>query len=254
MSAWRWRLAGLCSALAPALPATGAASGTPAASPSDGDAARRALDAVYARPPLDRLDRPHGSTPLDGLVSRIGDLFAHLHDGLGTPGSLAVGIAAAAALAIAAALLLRRVSAGRLRRVAIEREEGGDDTDAEWAAAEAAAAAGDLREAVRRAFRSALLAVAVAGRVGVDAAWTTRELLAHAAGDADLVAALAPAAATFDVTWYGGRDVSPQAWDAHRNRCAAIRGLARGRRATVHAAAPGPPATTTPPASDRTGA
>ena len=207
---------------------------TPGDQPSGGGDARHVLDGVYARPPLDQLDRPRGGSPLDGVISRIGDLFDRIHGGLGAPGSLAVGALVAAALAALAFVLLRRVSAGRrLQQAAGDGDRGGVDTDAEWAAAEEAAARGDLREAVRRAFRSALLAVALAGRVHVDAAWTTRELLANTAGDADLVAALAPAAATFDVTWYGHRPVSREAWEAHRDRCSAIRSLAlRGRART----------------------
>jgi hypothetical protein len=84
---------------------------------------------------------------------------------------------------------------------------------------------------VRRAFRSALLAVAVAGRLDVDAAWTTRELLAHTSGDADLLAALAPAAAAFDVAWYSGRPVTEPDWHTQRARCETIRALARRARA-----------------------
>ena len=197
--------------------------------PSTASDAQQRLADVYARPPLDRLDRPPPHTPLDDLLTRIGDLFSRLASGV--PGGLPIGIAAAVALALLVLWLLRRVSAGR--RIAVAEAEPADttlDADAEWAAALAAAARGDLREAVRRAFRSALLAVAVAGRLEVDAAWTTRELLAHTAGDADLLAALAPAAAAFDVAWYSGRPVGVADWDAQRARCEAIRALARRGR------------------------
>jgi len=78
---------------------------------------------------------------------------------------------------------------------------------------------------VRRAFRSALLAVARRGRLPVEASWTTRELLARAAGDADLLAALAPAAASFHRAWYSGAPVTEADWMVARDRCAAVRRL-----------------------------
>jgi hypothetical protein len=86
---------------------------------------------------------------------------------------------------------------------------------------------------VRHAFRSALLAVATRGRLRVDAAWTTSELLARARGDADLLAALAPAADSFDRAWYSGRPVSQQDWELARDRCAAVRAVAAARRVSV---------------------
>jgi hypothetical protein len=67
----------------------------------------------------------------------------------------------------------------------------------------------------------------------VDASWTTRELLARAAGDADLVAALAPAAAAFDHAWYSGAAVGEAEWLVARDRCAAVRRLAGGRPVAV---------------------
>ena len=218
-------MAGATAAFALAVASSAGAAPAPGAA---SDAQQRLAD-VYARPPLDRLDRPPPHTPLDDLLARIGDLFSRLASGV--PGGLPIGIAAAVALALLVVWLLRRVSAGR--RIAVTEAETADttlDAEAEWDAALAAADRGDLREAVRRAFRSALLAVAVAGRLDVDAAWTTRELLAHTAADADLLAALAPAAAAFDVAWYSGRRVGEEDWKAQRARCEAVRALARRGR------------------------
>jgi hypothetical protein len=135
------------------------------------------------------------------------------------------------ALAVAA-LVWWRVRAGvaaREARVGFEPAERGSDPDREWALALAAAARADHREAIRRAFRSALLETSARGRLHVDSAWTTRELLASAAHDADLVAQLVPAATTFDRAWYSGRSVSAADWETMRRRCDAIRRLARRR-------------------------
>lgn len=195
--------------------------------------ARRRLDEVYSRPPLDALDRPRPHSLIDDIASAFGRLVNNLFSRLGTGGSTLVGLLAAALVAALALYLLRRVSAGRLARATVEPSPGVIDHDAEWAAALAAAAAGDHREAVRRAFRSALLAVAARGRTVVDPAWTTRELLSRIEGDADLLAALAPAAAAFDVAWYSGRPVTEVDWQRQRRLCETIRGLARRRRAAV---------------------
>ncbi len=88
----------------------------------------------------------------------------------------------------------------------------------------------DYRQAIRRAFRSALLDVTRRGRLSVDSAWTTRELLASASTDADLLALLAPAAAMFDRAWYSRARIDASAWELMKSRCEAIRRLGALRR------------------------
>ena len=61
----------------------------------------------------------------------------------------------------------------------------------------------------------------------MNASQTTRELLAGVRGDADLLAALAPAAAAFDFAWYSGRPSSRTDWDRARALDDAVRSLAR---------------------------
>ncbi|MGH7687266.1 MAG: DUF4129 domain-containing protein, partial [Candidatus Dormibacteria bacterium] len=75
----------------------------------------------------------------------------------------------------------------------------------------------------------ALLTVAERGRLAVDPSWSTHELLAATRGDAGLLAALAPAAALFDRAWYSGAAVTEADWEQARERCAALRRLARAR-------------------------
>ena len=212
--------------------AIGALALQPGAVPSDGAASRASLRDTYARPEFRDLDRPSSDSGLGGAIRRFLNWLSGRD--LGIPGGLGliVGLIALALIAFTVFGLLRGVSAGRRLAVAEEPAAPGDDPDREWALAEAAAARGDHREAIRRAFRSALLAVAIRGRLPVDAAWTTRELLAISAGDADLVAALAPAAAAFDRAWYSPAPVSEADWRVERERCAALRSLA-GRRAAV---------------------
>jgi hypothetical protein len=200
------------------------------AEPGDDRAARQRLDDVYRQPAFAHLDQTRSPSLLARIFDALQGLVGGLGGALGQTGSLLAG---GAVLLLALALTLRLVrgaTARPTRGVPEERASAGDDPEQEWSAALAAAAAGDHREAVRRAFRSALLSVARLGRLPVDASWTTRELLARAAGDADLVAALAPAAAVFDHAWYSGAAVGEADWLVARDRCAAVRALAGGRR------------------------
>ena len=203
------------------------------AAPGDAGDARRRLEGVYREPAFAHLDR----VPSPSLLSRLYDGLRRLLGGLtrtlGPAGSLlAGGLVLLAAIALTLRLL-RRAAGRRMRGPPEERPAGGDDPEREWTAALTAAAAGDHREAIRRAFRSALLTVAARGRLPVDPSWTTRELLARAAGDADLVAALAPAAAAFDRAWYSGAAVGEADWLVARDRCAAVRRLASTHRAAA---------------------
>ena len=52
-------------------------------------------------------------------------------------------------------------------------------------------------------------------------------MLATLSGDADLLAAVAPAAAAFDKAWYGDGPVGAADWEVARARCEAVRRVAR---------------------------
>ena len=193
------------------------------------------LHQVYKDHDFDNLGRRPGESWINRVGSAIVDFFRNLlQHATGALGpwltTLLVALLIAALIAYVV-LRLHRASTPVLRgRLAAEPRTGALDADGEWTEAERAAAAGDHREAVRHAFRSALLAMAAHGRLRVDAAWTTSELLARARGDADLVAALAPPAASFDRAWYSGRPVSLEDWLVARERCQAVRSLAGRRR------------------------
>lgn len=199
---------------------------------ADVSAARSALRDVYASPAFANLDQssaspsagPSAPVDLSGLTgfSRVA-------------GPLLVVLTAAAALALAAFLVIRQMNGvrGDGGEAAEEPAGAGSDPREEWLRAEVAANAGQYREAVRRAFRGALLDVALAGRLTVSASWTSRELLAQSAGDADLMAALAGAADAFDRAWYAGRAVTGQDWGVARDRCRAVSRLASRARVGV---------------------
>ncbi len=205
----------------------------------DPHAAQGALHDVYAQDTFQNLDSNPGNASLlsrigQAVVSAVRWLGQHLVASLGLVPTLILAALILAAILVFIVLRLRaaatRAPRGPLREEPLPR---GLDADAEWRNAEEAAARGEHREAVRHAFRSALLSAAERGRLQVDAAWTTAELLSRARGDADLVAALAPAAASFDLAWYSGRPVSAQDWEVACERCSAVRRLAARRGAAA---------------------
>jgi len=196
----------------------------------DSTPARTALHDVYASPVFAGLDATSQPSLLSRIAQFIGDLIGGAARTLGAAGSVALLVAALAAAIAYAAWRLRGQLGARAARSAPEPAGETDDPASEWRAAAAAAGRGDYREAVRRAFRSALLTVALRGGVRVDPSWTTRELLRTIAGDAELLAALAPAADMFDVAWYSGRQVTQQQWEQARQRCEVVRTLARRQR------------------------
>ena len=196
----------------------------------DREPARASLDQVYASPVFAKLDQKTGPSLLGQIFAWISSLFRHVGDFLGTAGSILAG-SVALLLALAFAWWrLRGVFGSRSASIGVEPAGDTDDPAREWTMAARAAALGDHREAIRRAFRSVLLDVAARGRLRVDPTWTTRELLAATRGDASLLAALAPAAAGFDRAWYSGRAVTPADWEQARARCEAVRAAARSRR------------------------
>jgi hypothetical protein len=210
----------------------------------DSGAARTALHDVYASNVFANLDQNSQPSVLGRIgqgvlwvLSHIGDAFrwlvSHASGALGVPGTIALGLVI---LLTAVALAWWRLRAARSAppaRQGAEPATSGTDPDVEWRIAERAAGHGDYREAIRRAFRSALLQAAGRGRLHVDVAWTTRELLASISADGDLLAVLAPAAALFDHAWYSGDAIGADEWERARVRCAAVRDVARGRRAAV---------------------
>ena len=190
------------------------------------DAAHRALHSVYASPDFRNLDQATTPGLLQTIVNGIAGLLSR---GAGALGPLGAVLLAAAVLAACLLLAWRRWHGSAALRGATFEEPAtlGDDPEVEWRAAQAAAAAGNHREAVRRAFRSALLEVAVRGHGRVDAAWTTRELLQRIDAGGDILLELAAAAALFDRAWYSGTAVTRDDWARAEERCAAVRRLAR---------------------------
>ena len=195
----------------------------------DSGPASAALKQVYDSPVFAGLDQMPQEGWLAQALNWIASLFNSTGRTLGTAGSILLGGAALTLVVALAAWRLRGVLGSATASMVEAPEEGRDDPVRQWELAERAAARGDHREAIRRAFRSALLDAAGRGRLSVDASWTTRELLAAARGDADLVAALAPAAAVFDRAWYSGDHIGVEDWHLARTRCEALRSIARSR-------------------------
>jgi hypothetical protein len=192
-------------------------------------AARSTLHSVYASPDFRNLDQQMQPGLLQTIVSDIINLLSR---GAGALGPVGAALLGAAVVAVCLLLAWRRWhgSAALPGASLDEPATPGDDPEEEWSAALAAAAAGNHREAVRRAFRSALLEVAVRGHVRMDAAWTTRELLQCIDAGGDVLVALAAAAALFERAWYSEVAVTQEDWTRAEERCAAVRRLARAAR------------------------
>lgn len=193
---------------------------------ADAGPARESLRRVYASrafADLDAGDRPGLLEQfLDHLFGRSAQVAAGLADLIRLVLAL---VAAASVLVLLARWRARRRGPEPAPVASAARAE--PDPDAEWSAAVAAAARGDHREAVRRAFRSSLLSVTRAGRLAVEPSWTTAQLLTRAAGDDELLSTLAPATGIFDHAWYSGRPVTDAEWVEARRLCGALRRLPR---------------------------
>jgi len=199
----------------------------------DSQAAENLLHEVYASSVFADLDQNQPASIFEHIGAAIQWILSHLFGLLGQGGSILLGLLVLAAIAALVIYRLRGVAGSRRARVADEPATAGDDPEREWTLALAAAQRGDYREAIRRAFRSALLDIADR-RAPVDRAWTTREMLATLSADADLLAVVAPAAASFDKAWYGGEAVRADDWEVARARCEAVRRVARRAAGAQH--------------------
>jgi hypothetical protein len=184
------------------------------------------LHQVYASTVFAGLDQNQPASIFERIGAAINWILTHLFGLLGSGGSILLGLLVLGAITAFVVYRLRGVIGGRRAAGPEEPATAGDDPEREWQLALAAAQRGDHREAIRRAFRSALLEMADR-RAHLDRAWTTRELLATLSVDADLLAVVAPAAASFDRAWYGGAEVSAADWEVARGRCEAVRRVAR---------------------------
>ena len=222
VSAARARLAALATALAPTTTTGCSSAYTPAAA--------RALAGVYQSPAFAHLDQPAAPNWLQDVVNAIVGFLERVSSALGpVPAGLLGALVLGTLVALAAWRLGRMRASRQPDGTAPETAPPPADPEAEWTAGLAAADRGDYREAVRRTFRSALLTLALRGRLSFEPAWTTPELLAQAGRDSDLTRSLAPAASGFDAAWYSGAAVGRSEWDLARGRCQAIRDLARTR-------------------------
>ena len=192
----------------------------------DVQAAQNALHQVYSSPVFADLDQNQQESIFERIGAVINWILSHLFGLFGSAGSIVLGLVILAIIAAFVIYRLRGVAGGRRAEGVGEPATVGDDSAQEWKLAMVAAERGEYREAIRRAFRSALLDVGDR-RAHLNRAWTTREMLTSLSADADLLAVIAPAADSFDTAWYGKATVDAAAWDVARARCEAVRRVAR---------------------------
>ena len=198
----------------------------------DSQAAQNVLHSVYSSSVFADLDQKPTPSIFQQIGAAISWVLSHLYGLLGNGGSIILGLLVLAAIVAFVLYRVRGVAGGRSAAARAEPATAGDDPEQEWRMALAASQQGNYREAIRRAFRSALLDV-TGRRARIDRAWTTREMLATLSGDADLLAAIAPAAAAFDKAWYGAEPVVAADWEVARARCEAVRRVARAASKTL---------------------
>jgi hypothetical protein len=194
-------------------------------------AEHRALAAIYASPAFANLGQPVAPSWVQQLLNALGGFVGRAVNTLGPLGAVFLAALLLALVAGFAAWRVRQVMAsGRQPRSVPWELPAGTDAEAEWGRALDAAQRGDFRTAIRHAFRSALISLTRGGRLPVQPAWTTPELVAHARGDQELVARLVPAAAGFDRAWYSAAPVGADGWEEVRGHCEAMRVLAGRHR------------------------
>lgn len=194
---------------------------------ADFSGARDALNEVYQSPAFAGLDQSRQQPP-PGQSQNQDDPISRLIRALGPQLSIGIGALILGLILAFAIWRLRLLSAAKSATVADDEETLASSTsDDEWKKALQAASEKNFREAVRRAFRGALLAVAESGRMQIAPSWTSRELLQQLRENPELSGELAPASAAFDHAWYSGETVTETEWTAARGHCEKVRSLAR---------------------------
>ncbi len=187
--------------------------GWPAAGPAGQELA--ALQGILGRPEFQWA--PEEPSPVaqwfQRLLERITEFLARLlPGGLGedTPLSLVLSLVGAALLVAVIVLVLRRVRAGLVAEAEMEPAAAGEAGLSAAGAlerAQAAAAAGDTRAAVRYLYLAALLELEERGLLRYDRSLTNREYLRSVVQSPGLVAALRPVVEVFERAWYGFQPV-----------------------------------------------
>jgi len=187
-------------------------------------AVRRALALAYADPAL-HVREPGGTAAGPGAAGVLGwirRLLGALFHLLPRPAWILLGVLVVLAGSWLAWWRLG-VAAGARPGPQAEPASGpaAPDPEAAWRLAQAAAAAGRNRDAVRLAFQALLLTVARRHALVVDPAWTNAELLAAAEAAGAFGPRLLPLVSTFDRVVYGGEDPGAAGWSAFASGCRA---------------------------------
>jgi uncharacterized membrane protein len=169
-------------------------------------AVRELSDPAYVSDDPNPLERA-----LQWVLDRLGELFAGAG---GMNGITAVTIIVAVVVLVVVVIRLRTGRTGRaLRSGAKVFGDTAMTADEHRAAAERAAAAGDLAEAVRERFRAVVRELEQRGVLDARAGRTVDEVAAEAGRALPVLAAdLRGAAVQFDDVWYGGRTATAQGY------------------------------------------
>ncbi|MCG8923517.1 DUF4129 domain-containing protein [Lentzea sp. CC55] len=169
-------------------------------------AARELSDPAYVSDDPNPLERA-----IDWVLERLGELFAGAG---GMSGFTAVTTLVVLAVVVAVVIRLRTGRTGRALRSGGEVFGSAALTAAEHReAAEKAAAAGDLAEAVRERFRAVVRELEQRGVLDARAGRTVDEVASEAGAALPALADdLRGAAVQFDDVWYGGRPATEEGY------------------------------------------
>jgi hypothetical protein len=201
-------------------------------SPVEPEDARRAAEEILARP---EYQEPEPSL-LDRILDAAGDLLGRTFDALGPGAGGVVGTVVVLLVLVLAGWLLRRALrvGGRGPSPAVEvgaahGTEAPEDPEVWAAEAVRLASAGDHRGALRCRYQELAARLVHDRSVPPDPSRTPAELRAElSARRPDLGPGLAEVTERFEVTWYGGAPVGPDAYEAFTRTAD---GLARSARA-----------------------
>jgi len=209
----------ISSSLPARLAALHAALANPPVAATDSDLAK--LRDIYNQPPF-------AQSPAESFLRQLlrqfnqwlASLLNRSDTNLSLPSDLATlaGIFVTLAVAIAFIVVLRRNLATEAELRASEDADTVTTSRAALSNAQKLATAGDFRSAVRMLYLATLLLLDERGSLRYDKSLTNREYLRAVKNEPQVADALQPIVETFDKTWYGFENVTPEQFGEYQKK------------------------------------
>lgn len=216
----------LTSTLPGRLAALRAALADPPVSATDAELAK--LHEIYAQPPFVQ-------SPVENFFRQLlrqlnqwfEDLLNRADNSVRVPTDLVTWLGIGVTLFVAAAffITLRRNLAAEAELQTPEEADAVTTSRAALSHARKLASAGDYRSAVRMLYLATLLTLDERGRLRYDKSLTNREYLRAVKDAPPLADALRPIVETFDKTWYGFENVTPEQFEKFEKNVSEVKKL-----------------------------